>query len=75
MHDFRHSHASLLISNNIPPTVVSHRLGHSDIAMTLNTYSHMLPDDENKAVCLLNDIKKNDEENNIQENFKRMDNI
>lgn len=36
IHYFRHSHASQLISIGTPITVVSERLGHSDIAMTLN---------------------------------------
>lgn len=59
IHDFRHSHASLLLSMNIPITVISERLGHSDINMTLNTYSHMIPKDEDKAVNILNQIKQN----------------
>ncbi|MFI3260509.1 MAG: site-specific integrase [bacterium] len=56
IHDFRHSHASLLLSNGIPITVISERLGHSDITMTLNTYSHMMPSDEDKAINILNNI-------------------
>lgn len=58
IHDFRHSHASLLLSMNIPITVISERLGHSDINMTLNTYSHMIPKDEDKAVDILNKMRK-----------------
>lgn len=59
IHDFRHSHASLLLSMNVPITVISQRLGHSDINMTLNTYSHMIPKDEDKAVGQLNQMKQN----------------
>ena len=40
IHDFRHSCASLLINNGANITVVAQYLGHSDIEMTLNTYSH-----------------------------------
>jgi len=40
IHDFRHSCASLLINNGANITLVSKYLGHSDIEMTLNTYSH-----------------------------------
>lgn len=40
IHDFRHSCASLLINNNANVTLVAKYLGHTDIAMTLNTYSH-----------------------------------
>lgn len=40
IHDFRHSCASLLINNGANITVVAQYLGHTDIEMTLNTYSH-----------------------------------
>ena len=56
IHDFRHSHASLLLSYGVPITVISQRLGHSDITMTLNTYSHLIPNDEDKAIDILNKI-------------------
>ena len=57
IHDFRHSHASLLLSKNVPITVISERLGHSDINMTLNTYSHMIPKDEDKAIYALETLE------------------
>ena len=53
IHDLRHSHASLLLSNGIPIPVISKRLGHSNISMTLDVYSHMIKEDEDKAVELL----------------------
>lgn len=53
MHDFRHSHASLLISKGIPLTAVSKRLGHKDVSTTLNIYSHMIPEDEEKAIAVI----------------------
>lgn len=59
IHDFRHSHATLLISNNTPVTVISERLGHADKSITLNTYSHLFQSDKNKAVQLINNIRKN----------------
>lgn len=59
IHDFRHSHASLLISHGVPITVISQRLGHSDINMTLNTYAHLIPKDEDKAIDIINSIKSN----------------
>lgn len=59
IHDFRHSHASFLVSNNLPITLISKRLGHSNISMTLNTYSHFIPDDEQKTVNLIDTINKN----------------
>jgi len=59
IHDFRHSHATLLLSTGVPITVISKRLGHSDITMTLNTYSHLIPEDEDKAVNIINNLNKN----------------
>lgn len=59
IHDFRHSHATLLISNNTPITVISERLGHADKSITLNTYSDLFQSDKNKAVQLINNIRKN----------------
>lgn len=45
IHDLRHSSASYLISEGVTIVAVSKRLGHSDIEQTLNTYSHVLPQD------------------------------
>jgi integrase len=42
-HDLRHTCATLLLSKNVNPKVVSEMLGHSTIAITLDTYSHVLP--------------------------------
>ena len=43
-HDLRHTHATLLLKANVHPKVVSERLGHANIGITLDTYSHVLPD-------------------------------
>lgn len=42
-HDLRHTHATLLLRQNVHPKVVAERLGHSRVELTLNTYSHVLP--------------------------------
>jgi integrase len=42
-HDLRHTHATLLMQANVHPEIVSERLGHSTIAITMNTYSHVSP--------------------------------
>jgi integrase len=42
-HDLRHTSATLLLSHGIHPKVVQERLGHSQISVTLDTYSHVLP--------------------------------
>lgn len=43
LHDARHTHASLMLKQGIHPKIVQERLGHSTIAMTLDTYSHVTP--------------------------------
>ncbi len=43
LYDLRHSCATLLLSANEHPKVVSERLGHANIILTLDTYSHVLP--------------------------------
>ncbi len=53
-HDLRHSHASLLINNNVNPLAISKRLGHAKVDMTLNTYSHLYPSSEEKMLEILN---------------------
>lgn len=58
IHDFRHSHATTLISSGIPITVISSRLGHHDISMTLKVYSHLIPKDEEKVIDFINDLER-----------------
>lgn len=48
-HDLRHTAATLMLQQNIHPKVVQERLGHSDISLTLNTYSHVLPGMQEEA--------------------------
>lgn len=43
LHDLRHTHASLLLADGVPIKVVSERLGHATIAMTMDVYGHLLP--------------------------------
>ena len=40
-HDLRHTHATLLLAAGVHPKIVSERLGHANISMTLDTYSHV----------------------------------
>ena len=42
-HDLRYTHATLLLQQGVYPKIVSERLGHSSVAKTLDTYSHVLP--------------------------------
>lgn len=57
IHDFRHSHASLLANSGINIQEISRRLGHAKIEITWNTYSHLYPREEEKAIEILNNIK------------------
>jgi integrase len=42
-HDLRHAHASLLLGQGVHPKIVSERLGHSTVGITLDVYSHVTP--------------------------------
>lgn len=56
IHDFRHSHATLLANNGINIQEIARRLGHSKIEITWNTYSHLYPREEERAIKILNKI-------------------
>jgi integrase len=43
-HDMRHTCATLLLRQGVNPKYVSDLLGHADVSLTLNVYSHVLPD-------------------------------
>ena len=49
-HGFRHTHASLLLNSGIPYKELQHRLGHSQISMTMDIYSHLSKENAKKAV-------------------------
>jgi integrase len=48
-HDLRHTCATLLLGEGVNPKVVSEMLGHASVTITLNTYSHVLPDMQDSA--------------------------
>lgn len=48
-HHFRHSHASLLLQAGVPIKEVSERLGHKDVKITLEIYSHVMPEEAEKT--------------------------
>lgn len=54
-HDLRHTHASILISKGVDIVKVAHRLGHSNPKITLETYAHLIPDEENEVAETFDD--------------------
>jgi integrase len=52
-HDLRHTCATLLLSKNVNPKIVSEMLGHASIAITLDTYSHVLPNMRDQAAAAM----------------------
>ncbi len=54
-HDLRHTCATLLLSKNVNPKVVSEMLGHATIAITLDTYSHVLPSMQESTAAAMED--------------------
>jgi integrase len=54
-HDLRHTCATLLLSKNVNPKIVSEMLGHATIAITLDTYSHVLPTMQESAAKAMED--------------------
>ena len=58
-HDLRHACASLLLAQGVGPRVVMELLGHSQIALTLNTYSHVLPGLQKQAAVQMDALLTN----------------
>ncbi|WP_330948867.1 site-specific integrase [Virgibacillus sp. MG-45] len=55
IHDFRHSHASYLISQGNDIQIVSKRLGHANTSTTYDIYSHLYPNAEEEAIAKMED--------------------
>jgi len=51
-HDLRHTHATLALQAGVGIKVVSQRLGHANVAITWDTYAHVLPDQDEQAAEL-----------------------
>ncbi len=56
IHDFRHSHASLLIDANINIKAISARLGHAKVEQTWNRYGHLYPEQDDRVLDVLNKL-------------------
>ena len=55
-HDCRHTLATFLLLEGVAPRVAMEVLGHSEIALTLNTYSHVLPEQHRAAARRIDDL-------------------
>ena len=53
VHDLRHTHATLALQAGVHPKVVSERLGHATVSITLDTYSHAIPAMQESAAALI----------------------
>jgi integrase len=56
LHDLRHTHATLALRAGLHPKVVSERLGHATISITLDTYSHAIPAMQEEAATKIADL-------------------
>lgn len=54
IHDFRHSHATMLHKKHVKVKQIQERLGHSDISTTLNTYVHITENEEKRLIRKIN---------------------
>jgi integrase len=54
-HDLRHTCATLLLRQGVNPKFVQNLLGHEDVSLTLNVYSHVLPDMGDTAAYAMDD--------------------
>lgn len=59
IHDFRHSHASYLICSGCNIVAVSKRLGHENVEITLETYTHLIPKKEDEALIFVEKSSQN----------------
>ena len=66
-HDLRHTAATLMLKQGVHPKIAQERLGHSNIIMTLNTYSHVLPSMQEEMEKKLDELLK---PFNVSDEFK-----
>jgi integrase len=59
-HDLRHACATLLFSEGVPVKVVQEVLGHSSVSVTMDVYSHILPDMQERAAAAMDDLLANE---------------
>ena len=69
LHDARHSHASLMLKAGIHPKIVQERLGHSNIQITLDTYSHVAPGLQEAAAVRFDELVNPSRQKEAAETF------
>ncbi|MFC1861257.1 tyrosine-type recombinase/integrase [Chloroflexota bacterium] len=72
MHDLRHTHATLMLMAGIHPKIVSERLGHTSISVTLDIYSHVLQGLQEAAAEKFDRIFEVDVSENSEPNVSKM---
>lgn len=65
VHGMRHTHATQLLKEGVSPKIVSERLGHSTTAITMDIYSHVLPDMQDVAAEAIDRILLDDAERQL----------
>ncbi len=56
LHDLRHTHATLLFNDGKNIKMISQRLGHSDVGITLSVYAHLAPEAQDEAADSIDDL-------------------
>ena len=56
LHKLRHSHASHMLAAKVHPKIVQERLGHSSIAITMDIYSHLMPNMQGEAAAAVDGV-------------------
>lgn len=69
-HDLRHTHATMLLLQSVHPKIVQERLGHSTINLTLDAYSHIIPDNQRAAVKAISILQYNKPETDPERDKK-----
>jgi integrase len=72
IHDLRHTHATLMLKAGVHPKIVSERLGHASIGITLDTYSHVLPGLQEAAAEKFEKMFQPDAEENLDGSVSKM---
>jgi integrase len=68
LHSLRHTHASVLLDNNVPLTVVSKRLGHANTRITAEIYAHQLRKEDDQAAAAYDDYRRKTKQQGVNDN-------